>query len=68
VAQEPDSPPSADYLAYMLRFWREEAGAPWRATVEDPHTGEKRSFAAPEQLWVFLQEKLVPPVGGNHIP
>lgn len=49
---------SIDYLAYLLRFWREESGAPWRAMVEDPHTGEKRSFAAPEHLWAYLQEKL----------
>ncbi|MBK8987728.1 MAG: hypothetical protein IPM39_16915 [Chloroflexi bacterium] len=59
MTQEPAPPPTADYLAYMLRFWREEPDAPWRATAENPHTGEKRSFAAPEQLWIFLQEKLL---------
>lgn len=58
MAQEPTSVSSADYLAYMLRFWREDPGASWRAAVEDPHTGEKHSFAAPDHLWAFLQEKL----------
>jgi len=49
---------SVDYLAYLLRFWREEEAVSWRATIEDPHTGEKRSFAAPEDVWDFLQNQL----------
>jgi len=52
---------SQDYLAYLLRFWREDETSPWRATVENPHTGEKRSFAAPDHLWAFLQTQLVDP-------
>lgn len=49
---------SEDYLAYLLRFWREDETLPWRVTAVNPHTGEKHTFAAPEQLWTFLQEKL----------
>ncbi len=53
---------SEDYRVFLLRFWRETAEAPWRATLEDPHSGEKRSFATPDHVWVFLQDKLVNPM------
>jgi hypothetical protein len=51
------------YLAYMLRMWRVEAedGPVWRASVESPHTGERRGFASLELLFAFLVEK----AGGN---
>lgn len=68
MTNEPTSSASANYLAYMLRFWREEANAPWRAAIQDPHTDEKHNFATPEQLWLFLQEKLDPPISDNPIP
>jgi hypothetical protein len=47
------------YLAYMLRMWRVEAedGPVWRASVESPHTGERRGFASLEVLFVFLVGK-----------
>ncbi|MBK6327851.1 MAG: hypothetical protein IPF56_18225 [Chloroflexi bacterium] len=50
---------SNHYLAYLLRFWREDETSPWRVTVENPHTGERRSFSAPDHLWSFLQDQLV---------
>jgi hypothetical protein len=48
------------YLAYMLRLWQsassdDEPG--WRASVENPHTGERHGFANLEQLVEFLREK-----------
>jgi hypothetical protein len=47
------------YLAYMLRLWRVDTkeGTAWRASVESPHTGERRGFANLEALFVFLVEK-----------
>jgi hypothetical protein len=33
------------YRAYLLRLWRESKHDPWRATLEDPHTGERLGFA-----------------------
>ena len=45
-----------DYQAYLLRLWRETADLPYRATLEDPHTGERHGFANVSQLIVFLQQ------------
>lgn len=47
------------YLSFLLRLWRvkqsNENG--WRASLEDPHTGEVRGFASLELLWDFLREQ-----------
>ncbi len=54
-----------DYLAYLLRLWRVNAtvGA-WRASLEDPHTGEQHAFASLEALSDFLQAQMgLPPAG-----
>jgi len=48
-----NSPP--EYLAYLLRLWREESAAHWRATLQNPHTGERRSFADLHTLLAFLE-------------
>ncbi|MCB8926749.1 MAG: hypothetical protein H6652_14110 [Ardenticatenaceae bacterium] len=45
------------YHAYLLRIWREEEGMPWRATLQNPHTGEQEGFASVEQLIEFLRDK-----------
>ncbi len=44
-----------NYLAYLLRLRRDSESAPWRATVENPHTGEHRGFANLRQLIAFLE-------------
>ncbi len=48
------------YLAYMLRLW--QAGSDeeltWRASLESPHTGERRGFASLEALFEFLEEQI----------
>lgn len=46
------------YLAYMLRLWQVGRGekAAWRASLEDPHSGELRAFANLETLVAFLGE------------
>jgi hypothetical protein len=47
-----------DYLAYLLRLWRVNAAAgAWRASLEDPHTGEQHVFAGLEALFSFLEEE-----------
>ena len=45
-----------DYVAYLLRIWREEGGEStrWRASLEDPHTGKRLGFAGLEELFEFL--------------
>ncbi len=47
------------YLAFMLRLWqvRDNDEFAWRASLEDPHTGERRGFASLEMLVAFLREQ-----------
>ncbi len=47
------------YRAYLVRLWRVmSAGrSVWRASVEDPHTGERRGFADLDALVAFLKNE-----------
>jgi hypothetical protein len=49
-----------DYLSYLLRLWRVsgEEKAVWRASLESPHTGERRGFANSTDLFIFLEREL----------
>ncbi len=49
------------YVAYLLRLWRSEANGEvvWRASVENPHTGERHGFASLDLLFEFLLEQTV---------
>jgi hypothetical protein len=51
---------SPDYHAYLLRLWHapHADGSAWRASLEDPHTSERRSFASLAQLVDYLQQTL----------
>lgn len=44
--------------AYILRLWREDQPYPtgFRASLEDPQTGERFGFASLELLFVHLME------------
>lgn len=44
------------YRSYLLRLWRAPGGIeqPWRASLEDPLTGERLGFADLEALVAFL--------------
>lgn len=44
------------YLAFLLRLWRvnDEDYSIWRASLENPHTGERHAFATIEDLFTFL--------------
>lgn len=55
-----------EYVSYLLRLWRaSEVGEPpgvlrktiWRASVESSRTGERRGFAALDELFAFLREQ-----------
>lgn len=46
-----------DYLAYMLRMWREDPRQAWRATLQNPHTGERHMFASLPALLLFLESQ-----------
>ena len=48
------------YLAYMLRLWRAGSHnglAVWRASLENPHTGELITFGDANALFDFLVER-----------
>jgi hypothetical protein len=55
--QAPDShqPTPVNYYAGLLRLWREGAGCPWRASLQDAESGERLGFADLEQLFAYLQ-------------
>jgi hypothetical protein len=47
-----DHSKQADYVSCLLRLWRESAQkAVWRASLEDPHTGERLGFASVDELF-----------------
>jgi hypothetical protein len=44
------------YRSYLLRLWtvRRADVVIWRASLEDPHTGERVGFADLDHLFAFL--------------
>ena len=47
------------YISYLLRLWQTKSGGQlvWRASVESPHTDERRSFASLTDLFIFLGQE-----------
>lgn len=54
---KPESPPATTYQAYMLRIWQESDDLPWRASLQNPHTGEQKNFATLAHLYAFLERQ-----------
>jgi len=60
-----DSRGPPEYLSFLLRLWRVNGGdkqtgvgvAIWRASIENPLTGERRGFASLDALFVFLRQQ-----------
>ena len=48
------------YVAYLLRLWRVGSGEPtvWRASLDDPSTGERKGFANLESLFAYLRDQV----------
>jgi len=46
-----------EYMAYLLRLWRENDNSPWRALLENPNTKERFGFANLNELIEFLEDK-----------
>jgi hypothetical protein len=63
----PDSPrapkpvPPSSYQAYLLRLWRDGAGAPWRASLEPPGGEPTLRFGTVATLFAFLRDQLADP-------
>jgi hypothetical protein len=51
--------PPRPYRAYLLRLWQVEGDdrPAWHASLEDPHTGERRGFADLAGLFEYLEEQ-----------
>lgn len=49
----------AQYRAYLLRIWPAKEGerTVWRASLEDPHTGQRLGFSNLERLFVYLSDQ-----------
>jgi hypothetical protein len=45
-----------EYFSYLLRMWRTGEHSAWRASLEDPQTGERRGFGSLEALLSYLVE------------
>lgn len=47
------------YLSFLLRLWRVKRNGDliWRASLDDPHTGERRGFASLATLMDFLKQQ-----------
>ena len=50
---------SFPYHSYLLRLWPAtvQGQIVWRASLENPHTGERLGFADLERLFAFLQDQ-----------
>ena len=46
-----------EYMAYLLRLWRDSHEAAWRGTLENPNDGERKAFATLGELAAFLETK-----------
>lgn len=48
------------YRTYLLRLWQPDASGTcgWRASLEDPWTGERVGFAGLEELFDFLMQRV----------
>jgi hypothetical protein len=44
------------YYSYLLRLWREGEKMGWRASLHDPHTGERLGFASIDELAGHLRK------------
>jgi len=44
-----------EYHSYLLRLWQETPHAPWRASLQNAATGERRGFSDLESLFTFLR-------------
>jgi len=55
---------SPTYLSYMLRLWQagSRGGQPvWRASLENPRTGERLAFGDAKDLFAFLANLMADP-------
>lgn len=61
---------SPRYMAYLVRLWqtRDDSEPHWHASIDCPHTAERRYFADLETLFAFLQAQTVNPTQWTEAP
>jgi hypothetical protein len=55
---EQPQPATPQYRAYLVRFWRDHAQEPWRASAQSVQSGEQVYFATTAELFAFLDTHL----------
>ena len=54
-----NKPTNPKYRVYVLRLWRTESpDLFWRASLENPRTGERVGFESLERLFAFLMDQV----------
>lgn len=53
------------YFSYLLRMWRTGEKSAWRASLENPQTGERLGFGSLEMLFAFLAQRAHPAPDSN---
>lgn len=49
-------------MAYLLRIWREQPAAAWRASLQGAHNQERAGFASLSELVAFIEAKTGEPI------
>jgi hypothetical protein len=57
--------PSQTYQAYILRLWRKDETAPWRATLVQADNGTQRHFADLQAFTTHLLDQTQKPAGAH---
>lgn len=55
------------YQSYLIRLWRNDPQAIWRASLQSTTTEEIRQFADVEQMWRYLQDQMTAPGTGRSL-
>jgi hypothetical protein len=55
--------PNSTYQSYLLRLWRDNPTAPWRALLQSTANGEKYHFVEVATLFEFLSACLTNDAG-----
>lgn len=45
------------YLSHLVRLWQDTPDAPWRTSIQNVATDDRRGFANLESLAAFLREQ-----------
>ena len=58
------------YISYLLRLWqtRSEGELVWRASLESPHTGERKGFTNLVDMFTFLEKEVNTVAQGQAAP